>query len=171
MISLSIEQGAGATKNFLHERHTRPMHDPIVFKISRPLLSIAASSAITNETAAALSQQIESGNLLAFNIAPPGTGRRCLRIHAASLADYIKGTIRRPSSQDVRTQVSNLFPALSATIRTENLVRFFDCGNNLLLELVRHKCLKLANVPRRGNGGIALFTRSSCIEFLLARRQ
>jgi len=68
------------------------MFTPIMFQVSRPLLSLAAVAAIANVSTDALLKHLESGSIrYAFDVAAPKVSRRALRVLAASLAEHLGG--------------------------------------------------------------------------------
>lgn len=165
--------GAMLTRESGHpDRERLQMVRPITFELRRPLISIAAASAIANEPAESLIKAAESGQIqFSFNIASPEATRRSIRVVASSLLQYIKGV--QPGTEPpgaLGQLVESIFPSLTKTIRTETLARLLDCEGQHPLQLAKLGLLRCVRAGRAGKFGSALFCRSSCVEFLKSRR-
>jgi len=141
---------------------------PLHFTVKTPLITL-----IADEPAERLALHCEDGRLrLAFNIAARPQGRRCIRVAAASLADYLENpkALRTEKPGQARQEIEALFPVMESALRTEALARLLCCPEPHVRHLLQRQCLKLVRRGRAGRGNSALICKKSCIEFLEARR-
>ncbi len=136
------------------------------------MLSSESVSAILDRTPEEVMHLAESGDLLAFNVSVKAAARRCLRISAASLDLYIKGTHRRTAETpgQVRQQIADMFPLASDAIRTATLARVLNIVPKQARNLINSDLLEVIHRSTGGQGNSSIVTRASCINFLLSRR-
>ncbi len=178
MITLiHVEQffSTGAAATFVHhEMRKRPrMHQPILFPIKNPMLTLAACSAITGESIAHLNLRAEDGSLrLVFNIAVPRAQMRALRVMATSLAAYIKDgrRLRVDSPTTVRAEIADLFSPISIEVQMAHLMGVLSCSRQHIVRLEKSRCIKLFRAGRRGPGGQTRYCRNSVIDWLMRAR-
>jgi hypothetical protein len=146
---------------------------PIVLPVKFPLLSMPTCAALTGESVTELTLSAEAGYLrLVFNISPPGSTSRALRVMTSSLAEYIRDgrKLRTETPAQVLAEISAIFPALSPDVSTENVTRLFACSRHHVENLRDAACIKLTRKGRFGRGGSARYCRHSLIAFLQKRR-
>lgn len=154
-----------------------PMYEPVSFILRRPLLSLNTACAIADLHEDEITRAVENREIqYAFNVAAPGGARRCIRIHAASLRDYLdnkRDAWRREGFSHTQAAVSQLFPALSQNIHAcPTVCRIVNVSREHVSQLIRTGAIRLApgGRPHRGRDGSASVTRESVVQWLISRR-
>ena len=146
---------------------------PLQFTVKTPLLTLAACAALADEPAKRLALRCEDGRLrLAFNIAARPQGRRCIRVAAASLADYLENpeALRTEKPGQARKEIEAIFHIMENALRTESMARLLCCPAEHVRHLIQRRVLTLVRRGRDGRGHSALICKESCIRFLEERR-
>ena len=140
---------------------------PIQIVLRRPLLCVNTCCAVlacTNEdNVLAL---CDSGKLRwAFNVASRGS-RRCLRIFAGSLADYIAG--RKPE-EDFNKILAAILPGHAETISGATLARALLVSREHIKRLLLDREFQGQATRRRGQNSSPMIPRVSIVKFLKSR--
>jgi hypothetical protein len=139
----------------------------------RPMANVNTAMRDLDLSAEDVGALVESGDLMAFNIALNPQGRKELRILTASIAHYLQTLGSRPFPHTLHSQLSTILPHDKPMLSGVEVQRALNCDSGTVINLVEARALKL--VPRTdygaGRGCTPSITRESFIAFLKARLQ
>jgi hypothetical protein len=157
-------------------RRTRPVFTPIPLSIilRRPLLPVEVCAALAGQDRAAIVNAITTGEIrYAFDLRTPGASKPAVRVLATSLRDWIKGTTA-PACVDtpaaLQSVIADLWPALSESVRTENVARTLGISLKHLGELAHCGLVQVVKQGAPGRNNHSTFSRRALVQFLIARR-
>lgn len=141
----------------------------ILFEIKRPTVDVWTCVAVLGCTKEnAVFELVDDQRLTAINIARSGQGRRCLRITTRSLHNYVQGT---PKPQTAEEVLADMFPGGSETVLSSNIARAFNCTQEFVSYLIRDKVLESLGLVRPTASSARRITRRSLAKFIKARIQ
>ncbi len=140
-----------------------------ILPIRRALVSVETAKAVLNKGEDAVLELIETGKLrFAFDLGKAGSHRRCLRIFALSLFDYVNRQDTQPAK--VEDVIRYIMPLVTPTVAGARLADILNISSSHVTGLCEGGELREVPDRKRTKTSSRTICRASVIQFLKDRR-